>query len=304
MTSGFSWFIIIVTVANIAGMLWLFLANNRTTMKKAGEDTGHRWDGDLRELNNPLPRWWLWLFFGTTIFGIAYLALYPGLGNFQGLLGWSADGQLAAQVRAADQAQAPRYARYAKLSLPELSRDPEAMATARSLFANDCAACHGSDGRGASGFPNLTDNVWLYGNEPDTLLATIGNGRMGVMPAWQAVLGDAGVNEVVAYVLSLEGRTGGSAEMVQAGAQKFGTYCVACHGPDGKGNHVLGAPDLTDQSFLYGGDEATLRATVANGRQGQMPAFNGLLGPDRVRLMAAYVLSLSAGQGNGAAGGG
>jgi len=305
MTPGWSWFIIILTGLNIAGMAWLFLANNRTTQgQSAAGDTGHRWDGDLTELNNPLPRWWLWLFFGSLAFSLVYLLLYPGMGSFRGLLGWTADGQLAAQVRQADAAQAPRYARYAAMSLPELSRDPEAMATARSLFANDCAACHGSDGRGAAGFPNLTDNAWLYGNEPDTLLATIGGGRMGVMPAWEPVVGESGVKELVAYVLSLEGQPGAPPELVAAGAQKYATFCVACHGPQGQGNPVLGAPDLTDQSYLYGGDEAALRTSIAAGRQGQMPAFSALLGPDRVRLMAAYVLHLSAGQGDGVAGGG
>lgn len=305
MSVGMSWFVIVLTGLNIAGMAWLFLANNKVKAGQSADgEASHCWDGDLTELNNPLPRWWLWLFFGSLVFSLVYLALYPGMGNFRGLLGWSTDRQLAAQVSRAEAAQAPRYERYAAMSLPELSRDPEAMATARSLFANDCAGCHGSDARGAAGFPNLTDNAWLYGGEPDTVLATIGSGRMGVMPAWQAVLGDGGVNEVVAYVLTLEGRTGGAPALVEAGAQKYATFCVACHGPQGKGNPVLGAPDLTDGWFMYGGDEATLRTTIATGRQGQMPAFNTLLGPDRVRLMAAYVLSLSAGQGHDVPGGG
>lgn len=305
MSAGMSWFIIILTGLNIVGMAWLFLANNRTKVHNSPEgDAGHCWDGDLTELNNPLPRWWLWLFFGSLVFSLVYLALYPGLGSFKGLLDWTADRQLAAQVQQADAVQATRYARYAAMSLPELSRDPEAMATGRSLFANHCAACHGSDGRGAAGFPNLTDDIWLYGNEPDTLLATIGNGRMGVMPAWQAVLGDAGVNEVVAYVLTLEGRPASTPALAAAGAQKYATFCVACHGPQGRGNRVLGAPDLTDGWYLYGGDEAALRATISTGRQGQMPAFNALLGPDRVRLMGAYVRSLSRPGSQGAAGGG
>jgi cytochrome c oxidase cbb3-type subunit 3 len=305
MTSGWSWFIALVSLANVAGILWLLYVNGRAkTVKPASSNTGHVWDGDLTELNNPQPRWWLWLFVLSVIWGLGYLVLYPGLGSFPGTLAWTSQKQHAAEVRAADDLQAPRYARFATLSLEQLARDPDAMGEARSLFANGCAGCHGSDARGAPGFPNLTDADWLHGNAPDALLATVGGGRMGVMPGWQAALTDAGVEEVVAYVQSLSG-TAARPELVQAGAARYAIFCVACHGADARGNQALGAPNLADTVWLFGGDAESLRVTIGVGRQNQMPAHDALLGKDRVRLMAAYVLSLSGGgSGNGAADGG
>jgi cytochrome c oxidase cbb3-type subunit 3 len=303
MTSGWSWFIAVVALANVAGAVWLLLANGRAVAADAAAKTTHVWDGDLTELNNPLPRWWFWLFILTVVWGLGYLVFYPGLGAWQGTLGWSSRNQLAGEVEAARAVQAPRYARFAGMTLEQLSRDPDAMGEARSLFANGCAGCHGSDARGAPGFPNLTDNDWLYGNEPETLLATIGGGRIGVMPGWQAALGDEGVAEVVAYVQSLSG-TAGNPALVEAGATRFATFCVACHGADARGNHVLGAPNLADTIWLYGGDAATLRTSIAAGRQNQMPAHEALLGKDRVRLMAAYVLSLGGSPAGGSSAGG
>lgn len=305
MTTGWSWFIAIGSLANVAGIVWLLYANGRAkTVKTASSNTGHVWDGDLTELNNPQPRWWLWLFVLSVIWGLGYLVFYPGLGSSPGTLGWTSQKQHAAEVRAANELQAPRYARFATLSLEQLAQDPDAMGEARSLFANGCAGCHGSDARGAPGFPNLTDGDWLYGNVPETLLATIGGGRMGAMPGWQAALTDAGVEEVVAYVQSLSG-TAARPELVQAGAARYAVFCVACHGADARGNQMLGAPNLADTVWLYGGDADSLRVTIGAGRQNQMPAHEALLGKDRVRLMAAYVLSLgSGGSGNGAADGG
>jgi cytochrome c oxidase cbb3-type subunit 3 len=307
MTTGWSWFIIIVSLANVAGIMWLLFANGRAATGESGGNTTHVWDGDLTEFNNPLPRWWFWLFVLTTVWGLGYLVLYPGLGSYKGTLGWTQQQQHAYEVQAAKAVQAPRYARFSAMSLPELAQDPDAMGEARSLFANGCAGCHGSDARGAAGFPNLTDNDWLYGNAPETLLTTIGAGRMGVMPGWQAALTDAGVDEVVAYVQSLSG-TASKPELVQAGAARYAMFCVACHGADARGNPVLGAPSLADDVWLYGGDAANLRTSIGKGRQGQMPAHEALLGKDRVRLMAAYVLSLGAptsgGSSNGSADGG
>lgn len=305
MTSGWSWFIVLVSLANVAGIVWLLYVNARaTTSKAASSNTGHIWDSDLTELNNPQPRWWLWLFVLSIVWGLGYLVFYPGLGRYPGTLGWTSVNQHAAEVQAANDLQAPRYARFATLSLEQLSQDPDAMGEARSLFANGCAGCHGSDARGAPAFPNLTDGDWLYGNAPDTLVATIGGGRMGVMPGWQAALTDAGVEEVVAYVQSLSG-TAARPELVQAGAARYAIFCVACHGADARGNQALGAPNLADTIWLYGGDAESLRVTIGAGRQNQMPAHDALLGKDRVRLLAAYVLSLGAGGvGNGAADGG
>ncbi len=293
MTSGWSWFIIILVLANVAGAMWLLFANGKAATGEAGNSTTHVWDGDLTEFNNSLPRWWFWLFVLTTVWGLGYLVFYPGLGSLKGALGWTQQRQHAAEVQSARAVQAPRYARFATLSLEQLSQDPDAMGEARSLFANGCAGCHGSDARGALGFPNLTDNDWLYGNAPQTLLTTIGTGRMGVMPGWGPVFGDAGVEEVAAYVQSLSGVASNPA-LVQAGAARYATFCVACHGADAQGNPVLGAPSLADDVWLYGGDAATLRTSITAGRQGQMPAHEALLGKDRVRLMAAYVLSLGA----------
>ncbi|MDP2325339.1 MAG: cytochrome-c oxidase, cbb3-type subunit III [Gammaproteobacteria bacterium] len=294
MTSGWSWFIIIVSLLNIGACYWLLKANGEAVIPRSeGVDTGHVWDGDLKELNSPLPRWWYWLFVITVVWGLGYLVFYPGLGNFAGLLGWSQQGQYAEEVQAAREMQAPRYTRFAAMSLPELSQDPDAMGEARSLFANGCAGCHGSDARGAPGFPNLTDNDWLYGNAPESVLATISSGRAGVMPGWQAVLGDDGVTEVVAYLQSLSS-TGADPARAQAGAARFAMFCVACHGVDARGNQALGAPNLTDDIWLFGGDAESLRVSIGVGRYNEMPAHEALLGPDRVRLMAAYVLALNA----------
>lgn len=302
MTSGWSWFIIVLALGNILAMLWLFGIYS-IKGKVESSDPSHVWDGDLRELNNPLPRWWLWVFMASVVFGFVYLALYPGLGTYKGLLGWSQAGQHAAEVSAAEAAQAPRFARFAAMSLPELAADPDAMGTARSIYANVCAGCHGSDARGAIGFPDLTDGDWLYGGDPETIVATIANGRMGVMPGWEAALGEAGVNETVAYVRSLSGLPADAA-LAEAGAARFAMFCVACHGVDGRGNQMLGAPNLTDDVWLYGGDEGALRKSIAAGRSNQMPAHDSLLGRDRVRLLAAYVLSLAEGSGRGPSGGG
>jgi cytochrome c oxidase cbb3-type subunit III len=292
MTSAWSWFIVILTLANIAAVVWLLQAT-ASSRKPTSDDgsTGHRWDGDLTELNRPLPRWWYRLFLGSCVWGVGYLLLYPGLGSFRGFLGWDQKSQHAAEADAAARRQAPRYARFAAMTLDHLAQDPDAMATARSLFANSCTACHGSDGRGARGFPDLTDGDWLYGNEPETLVATIANGRAGVMPAWQAVLGGDGVAEIVAYLRAVRGEPMSGA--AGNGAAKFATYCVACHGADGTGNRVIGAPNLTDSIWLYGGDAETLGQSVAAGRNGQMPAYRDAMGDDRVRLLAAFVLSLS-----------
>lgn len=292
MTAGWSWFIIILSLANIAGVVWLLFANGRAVVADtAAGKTTHVWDEDLTELNNPLPRWWFWLFILAVAWGLGYLVFFPGLGAWRGTLGWTQQAQHATEVQAAREQQAPRYARFAGLSLEQLAQDPDAMGEARSLFANGCAGCHGSDARGAPGYPNLTDNDWLYGSAPETVVATISGGRLGMMPGWEAVLTDSGVDEVVAYVQSLSS-TPVNPGLVQAGAARYAQLCVACHGADARGNQALGAPNLADNTWLYGGDTRSLRTTIGAGRQNQMPAHEALLGPDRVRLLAAYVLSL------------
>lgn len=281
-----------VTCLNVLACGWLiwWTARKRADEAPVGEVTDHVWDGDLQERNNPMPRWWLALFFLTIVFCFVYFLLYPAFGYFQGALGWSEVGQYRREMAQAQRQYGPVYAAFAGRSVEELSKDPKALALGRSLFANNCINCHGSDARGAPGFPNLTDSDWLYGGDPKSILQTITSGREGVMPALGTALGPQGVDEVVAYVESLSGRPA-PAEKVAAGKARF-ALCAACHGADAKGNPAIGAPNLTDNIWLYGGSEAQIRKTLMEGRQGKMPAHQWL-GEDRVRLLAAYVYSLS-----------
>lgn len=283
-------FMAVLTVGNIVACLWLIW----WTAKRRGSEsdtTGHVWDG-IQELNNPMPRWWLGLFIITIIFGGIYLALYPGLGTFAGSKHWSSTSQLDTERASAQAAFDARFNRVKSEDIVTLSKDKEAMAAARNLFANNCSVCHGSDARGAKGFPNLTDNDWLWGGSPDTIYQTIAHGRKGVMPAWGAMLGQQGVEEAAAYVLSLSGHEA-PADWVAAGKHTFETICIACHGADGKGNQALGAPNLTDDIWLYGHSMTTLRETIGQGRSNEMPAHLPLLGETRVKMLAAYVYGLS-----------
>ncbi|MFT4171484.1 MAG: cytochrome-c oxidase, cbb3-type subunit III [Rhodocyclaceae bacterium] len=283
----------------VAGLVTLSLlfcavilaANN--TKRKAGpvELQDHIWDGDLQEYNNPLPRWWMYLFWMTIFFSVGYLALY-GLGGYQGKLGWSATGQYDNEMNLARERFDPIFDKYAKQDLMAVANDPEANAMGQRLFLTYCAQCHGADARGAKGFPNLTDNDWIHGGEPQTIQTTILGGRHGIMPPWGTVLGGDGVKDVANYVRSLSGLANDSVRSAR-GRQSFQTYCAACHAADGKGNTALGAPNLTDKVWLYGSSEATIMETVSKGRDNQMPAFKDLLGESKVHLLAAYVLSLS-----------
>jgi cytochrome c oxidase cbb3-type subunit 3 len=295
MSSFWNAWIVGLTVLNILGALWLLWATSR---RKPGdgkpgavETTGHSWDGDLREYNNPLPRWWLWLFYGSVVFSIGYVVLFPGLGSFRGTLGWSQEEQWRTQHEAANAAYAQRYARFDTMSVADLQNDADAMRIAKNLFGNNCAMCHGSDGRGAKGFPNLHASNYHWGREPEAVVATIAGGRMGVMPPWKDALGEAGVEEVANYVYQISGRQADPAKAA-AGQQKFATFCAACHGPDGKGMTALGAPNLTDSYWVYGGSLDVIKQTLAYGRQNQMPAWADTLGDQKVKLLAAYVLSL------------
>lgn len=284
----------VVSVANIVGLMMLLASLRRRPGETAGtaETTGHVWDEDLHELNNPLPRWWLWLFILTVVFGIGYLLIYPGLGNYAGTAGWSSQKQYQEQTVAAEAVLARALAPFERQDVKVLAHNPEALRIGRNLFMNNCAACHGSDARGAPGFPNLTDKDWLFGGTPEAIVQTISQGRTSIMPAWHDVLGgDAGVEDVLAYVLSLSGRHA-SAGNATNGQAKFATLCVACHGVDGRGTLAVGAPNLTDQAWLNGGAAATVRETISKGRQAQMPAQLERLGETRVKLLAAYVMSL------------
>jgi cytochrome c oxidase cbb3-type subunit III len=295
MSSGHSIFIIVLTLANIAGAVWLlwWMRRQRGETTTATQTTGHVWDEDLRELNNPLPRWWLWLFIITVLFGGVYLAVYPGLGNFQGTRGWTSraehDAQRDANAARIERALAP----FAQRPASELVSDAAAVNVGRNLFLNNCAACHGSDGGGAPGFPSLADEEWLWGGDPDTVVASIAQGRNGMMPPWEAALGESGVEDMLSYVFSLQGRTL-SAGNTRAGGEKFAQLCAACHGADARGNPQLGVPNLTDGVWLHGGSLAAVRDSIGKGRGGTMPAHLDRLGPTRVNLLAAYVLSLRA----------
>jgi cytochrome c oxidase cbb3-type subunit 3 len=296
MTSGWSLFVILVTIVNILACVWLlrWTSKPKSAAEKigGGADTGHVWDKDLREYNNPLPRWWLWVFYITVAFGLIYLLLYPGLGALKGVKGWTQAGQYEQERSAAQARSSQYYAQFASMTVPQLAADGKAMATANNLFQNNCAQCHGSDGGGAKGFPNLADANWQWGGDPDTVVQTITAGRLAAMPPWGQVLGPKGVDDVVAYVQQVSGQAS-DASMAAAGKSQFETVCAACHGVDGKGNPLLGAPNLTDDVWLYGGDAATIKQTLEQGRNGQMPAFGERLSAEQVRLLAAYAIRMS-----------
>jgi len=295
MSSFWSWWIAVISVGNILACYWLikWASKPRPGEAALGDETGHSWDdGTLAEYNNPLPRWWLWLFYITIIFSLVYLYLYPGLGNFKGYLGWTSTGQYNEEIKQADAEYRPIFAAFAQRSVAEVAKDPRGVKIGQRLFLNYCASCHGSDAGGARGYPDLTDGEWLYGGDPEVIKLSILDGRTGAMPPWQAALGNQGVDEVTEYVLSLSGRDHDAAK-AEAGKTRFETLCVACHGPDGKGNPAMGAPDLTNNIWLYGGSRGVIRQTISQGRTGTMPAHRDFLGEDKVHLLAAYIYSLS-----------
>ena len=270
----------------------VFLKSQSVRRGDETETTGHTWDEDLAEYNNPLPRWWSWLFYLTIVFSVIYLVLYPGLGSWRGTLGWTQVKQLDEENVRAQAAYGPLYDRFAALDVAALSKSPEALAVGQKLFLNHCAQCHASDGGGSRGFPSLIDRDWLWGGAPQDIKASITDGRNGVMPPWGAVLGEQGVKDVAHYVMSL---SGGAADSIRVakGKELYGKTCVACHGADGKGNSALGAPNLTDKIWLHGSGEAAISETIARGRTSQMPAHKGQLSEAKIHLLAAYVLSLS-----------
>lgn len=306
----------VITLGTIIGCYFLLkwtLANK--TGVDEGEEMGHEFDG-IVELNNQLPKWWTNLFYITLVWGIIYLIVYPGLGGFKGILGWESSNQdvrslaesqqqleedisegrvneLATEIKIARERFDPIFAEYAKSAVEELAQNDEALRAGKRLFLQNCAQCHGSDARGnnRNGFPNLTDNDWLYGGSGDKIKETLLLGRSGLMPGWLPQFGEQGIKEVVAYTLSLSGRSVDN-ELATAGKVRF-AVCAACHGMDGKGNQMLGAPNLTDNIWLYGASEAAVTETLTNGRNGVMPSFKETLGEDKIHVVAAYVYSLS-----------
>lgn len=254
--------------------------------------TGHVWDEDLTELNTPMPRWWMWLFYITIVFALTYLFLYPGLGDYAGKLGWKSSGQYTEELKKADAEYGPLFDQFLKQDLKTVATNPQAHAIGERLFLTYCAQCHGSDARGNKGFPNLSDKDWLHGGEPDTIKTTIMKGRHGQMPPMAAALGsDEDVENVAQYVLSLSGSTADPIKVV-FGKAKF-SACMACHGADGKGNQAIGAPNLSDKIWLYGGSADTIMETIRKGRDNTMPAFGEFLGEAKVHVLASYVWSLS-----------
>jgi cytochrome c oxidase cbb3-type subunit 3 len=293
-TSGFwSIFVASVTILSILACgLLLWFSGKAKAMTANDNTTGHVWDGDLREMNNPLPRWWVWLFVITIVFALAYLAMYPGLGSSAGKLGWTQIGQYQTEVDKGNAEVAPLYAKFASMSPEDVSRDPQAKAIGERLFMNNCSQCHGSDARGSKGFPNLTDADWLHGGAPANITETLVNGRIGQMPPMAAAVGTADdVKNLANYVLSLSGSPHDSLR-ANLGKSKF-SACAACHGMDGKGNPALGAPNLTDDIWLHGYGEAAIMAMVNNGKVNQMPAQGQKLTEGQIKVLASYVWGLS-----------
>lgn len=291
-TSGF-WGIYIGAVSLVSIVACaVFLKMQSVRRGTEADTTGHVWDEDLAEYNNPLPRWWAWLFYLTIFFSLGYLALYPGLGIWGGSLGWTQLKQLEEENARAQAAYGPIFDKYAAQPLEEVAKIPAALAIGQKLFLNHCAGCHASDAGGSRGFPSLADRDWLWGGSPEAIKASIAEGRTGVMPPQGAVLGEQGVKDMAHYVMSL---SGGAHDSIRAarGKEKFAQLCAVCHGADGKGNPQLGAPNLTDGVWLHGSGEAAIAETIARGRSNQMPAHKDLLTPAKIHLLAAYVYSLS-----------
>ena len=289
---GWSVYIAAATILGLLACLALLLVASRGQASDTDKSTGHVWDGDLKELNNPMPRWWMILFIITIVFSLFYLLLYPGLGSATGLLGWT-----SANAYQADQGKAAAdlgvvYAKYAAMPASELSHDPKAMAIGERLFINNCSACHGSDARGSRGFPNLTDNDWLHGGTPEEIVETITHGRVGMMPPMAAAVGDSTqVSNLANYVLSLS-NSPHDAVAAEAGRAKF-AVCAACHGPDGKGNTVIGSANLTDKTWLHGFGKEAIIDMIDNGKTNVMPAQERRLTPEQIHVLGAWVWSLS-----------
>jgi cytochrome c oxidase cbb3-type subunit 3 len=297
-SSAWSWYVIAIVVFGILYCAFVLIgaARHKVVYDAQGnvdKTTGHTWDGDLRELNNPLPRWWLFLFIITLLFAVAYFALYPGLGDYKGKLNWTQTGQLEAEMAKAKLEQDKIFAKFKNASVEDLSRDPQAHDIGQRLFLNNCAACHGSDAKGAKGFPNLTDNDWIHGGSPEKIVETIIGGRRGQMPPMAAAVGSPEeVRQVANYVLSLSG-SGHNSILAELGKAKFKQVCAACHGADGKGNQAIGAPNLSDKVWLHGWGEEAIINMVNHGKVNVMPAQNARLSDDQIRLVASYVWGLS-----------
>ena len=292
---GWGIYIAVVTGVGIVWCLYLLFSQRKTNITYEADgsvaDTGHVWDDDLRELNNPLPRWWMWMFLLSCVFGIVYLILYPGMGAYEGSLGYSTRNAHDASVVQANQQLKPVYAKYMSMDAKQVAADPAAREMGQRLFLNYCAQCHGSDAGGSKGFPNLADTDWLYGGDIQDIKQSLIIGRAGVMPAF-AHLESVQVLDVTNYVRSLSGLSADQIK-ISRGSEVYKANCAACHGGDGKGMSAMGAPNLTDKIWLYGGSEASIVESVLKGRNGVMPAHDTILTPEKIHLLTAYVWGLS-----------
>lgn len=295
MTSFWSYWVSIITLGSIFGCVWLLYVTRKSQPSDTvtEDKTGHTYDG-IEEYDNPMPKWWLVFFMLTIVFGLIYLVIYPGLGNFKGIRGWTSVGQWEEEVKEANELYTPIFEAYAKTPIVDLAKDVEAMKVGQRLFANNCAVCHGSTGRGSLGFPNLTDDDWLYGGDPETIKTTLINGRNGQMPVkgLNPSMSSSDVDNLTHYLLSFSGRSDDKAA-IQAGSEMYVTACAACHGDDAKGDQSVGAPNLTDNIWLYGGTAEKISQTLLYGRSGVMPAQKDKLSEHKIHLLAAYVYSLS-----------
>lgn len=291
-----NWYVILIVLGSVIGcgvFLWMQSVHKPASGKV--ETMGHVWDEDLEEFNNPLPKWWSWLFYITVVFALGYLALYPGLGRFQGMLGWSSAGQHKAEVDKVDAQVKPMFDKYLQMDLKAVAADKDAMEMGKRLYLTYCMQCHGADARGSKGFPNLADADWQWGGEAEQVKETIANGRVGMMPA-HAHLGADTIKDLANYVRSLSGLTADSVRAAKGKEAFAASGCAGCHGPEGTGMAALGAPNLTDKVWLYGSSEATIVETITNGRQNKMPAWKDFLGDGKVHVLSAYVLGLSGAQ--------
>jgi cytochrome c oxidase cbb3-type subunit 3 len=295
-TSGFwpIWITVIAVGGILACGLLLWLTSTiKIDSNDADNTSGHVWDEDIREMNNPLPRWWVGMFIITIVFALGYLFLYPGAGSYTGKFGWTSANQYDSEVAVANKALEPLYAKFAAMKVEDLAKNEEAKAIGERLFMNNCAQCHGSDAKGNKGFPNLTDSDWIHGGSPEKIQETITNGRIGMMPPMAAAIGGTAedVKNVANYVLSLSGSIH-DAGRVAAGKEKF-AMCAACHGPEGKGNQDVGAPNLTDNIWLHGAGEAAIIKRVNEGKVNQMPAWGSKFTPEQIKVLTAYVWGFS-----------
>jgi cytochrome c oxidase cbb3-type subunit 3 len=290
MTSFWSTWIIVLTSISIVGITWLLFANRKGEQTIGEKTTGHVYDG-IEEYDNPLPAWWFYMFVLTIVWGVGYLVMYPGMGNFPGLLGWTQVEQHAKAVSAADEKFRAIRDRYLALPIEEIALDPAVRKMGGRMFSSNCAQCHGSDAKGTYGFPNLADGDWLYGGKPAEIKASIVDGRIAAMPPWGSIIGEQGVTDVTAYILSINGRDADEAQ-AKAGESVYQTYCVACHGADGTGNIAFGAPNLKNGIWLYGGSTEQISHSIRAGRNGVMPAQKDILSEDKIHILAAYVYGL------------